>query len=313
MLTVVMTTRDGERTLPRVLDAYCALEAPEGGWKLCVVDNGSTDGTPRILDGYAGRLPLTRFVESRRGQNRARNAALGAIEGDLVVLADDDAVPRADWLAALRRAADAHPEFGIFGGAIRPLWEHPPEEWVLRWVPPGAGFALTDPAWPEGPIRPSWIFSPNMAMRAAVFARGHRFDERFGPREGSYAMGSETEMTERLAREGVYAWHVAGAVVEHIIRPHQMTEDWLLSRAVRFGRGQYRLLVESGRLRPPVLGVPLASLRGVASHAGRLFVARCRRNPEAAFRWRWNLRCSIGSVLEALAIGRERRPGQARA
>lgn len=307
MLTVLITTHDGARTLPRVLEAYAALAPPEGGWRLDVVDNGSTDSTRSILDSFAARLPLTRHFVADRGQNRARNAILGDVAGDLVVFSDDDAIPQRDWLANIRRSADAHPDFAIFGGPIRPRWERAPEEWILRCVPLGASYAVTDPLWEDGPIRPSWIFGPNMAVRAEVFRAGHRFDERFGPRSGSYAMGGETELMTRLSRSGLRAWHVRDAVVEHVIRAHQLSAEWLLSRAVRFGRGQYRLLVESRNLPRPVLGVAAAPIRGILAHLGRLGLAKWRRDPDEIFRWRWNLRCSIGSALEAASFGRERR------
>jgi glycosyltransferase involved in cell wall biosynthesis len=174
-----MTTYNGEKTLPRVLDAYCALEPPDGGWKLCAVDNASTDATAQILRSYVGRLPLTCLSESRRGQNCARNSALGAVSGDLVVFSDDDAIPKRDWLAQLRRAADANPGFAIFGGTILPRWESEPEEWILRCVPPGR-LRPDGPGMGRGLIRPSWVFSPNMAIRAEVFRAGHRFERSSG-------------------------------------------------------------------------------------------------------------------------------------
>ena len=307
MLTVLMTTRDGEKTLPCVLEAHCALQPPQGGWKLLVVDNASTDRTREILSSFAERLPLTYLFEARRGQNHARNSALSAIAGDLVVFTDDDAIPRRDWLAQMRGAADAHPDFAMFGGTVLPRWEKEPEDWILRWVPLAAGFALTDPAWEEGPIRSSWVFSPNMAIRAAVFQGGCRFDQKFGPREGSYAMGSETELTRRLTRAGLRAWHAKPAIVEHIIRSFQTTPEWLLSRAVRYGRGQYRLSFQHERLPRALFGVPARALRGILAHAVRLALARWGRNPETIFRSRWDLRCSIGSALEARVLERERR------
>ena len=76
MLTVLIATRDGAPTLPRVLDAYCRLLAPEGGWRLLIVDNGSVDGTAALLDGYTRRLPLRRLHEPRPGKNVALNHAL---------------------------------------------------------------------------------------------------------------------------------------------------------------------------------------------------------------------------------------------
>ena len=39
MLSVLMATRNGARSLPTVLDAYSRLEPPPGGWKLIIVDN----------------------------------------------------------------------------------------------------------------------------------------------------------------------------------------------------------------------------------------------------------------------------------
>lgn len=308
MLTVVLATHNGEKTLPRVLEAYCRLDPPAGGWKLLAVDNASEDRTREILLSFAGRLPLTYLFEARRGQNRARNAALSAVDGDLVVFTDDDAIPRRDWLTRMRSAADDHPEYSMFGGTILPRWEESPEDWIFQWVHLGICFALTDTACEEGPVRSDLVLSPNMAIRAAVFREGYRFDETFGPRGGSYAMGSETELMLRLARAGLRAWHAKSAVVEHIIRPFQMTPDWLLGRAVRLGRGEYRLSWrDAERLPRAVFGVPLYLFRPILVHAGYLGLAKLRANPAAIFRWRWFLRCSIGNALEARVVGRERR------
>ena len=59
MLTVLFATFNGAHTLPTVLEAYRNLEEPDGGWKLVVVDNGSTDDTPIILNRFKDLLPLT--------------------------------------------------------------------------------------------------------------------------------------------------------------------------------------------------------------------------------------------------------------
>jgi glycosyltransferase involved in cell wall biosynthesis len=69
MLTVLMATFNGVRTLPRVLDAYTQLHSPEEGWRLLVVDNGSDDGTRELLMSYTSRLPLHYAYEPRRGKN----------------------------------------------------------------------------------------------------------------------------------------------------------------------------------------------------------------------------------------------------
>jgi hypothetical protein len=50
MVTVLLATYNGAETLPKGLNAYCQLQAPRAGWKLVVVDNGSTDGLPLTLE-----------------------------------------------------------------------------------------------------------------------------------------------------------------------------------------------------------------------------------------------------------------------
>src|SRR5713226_5703382 len=125
MLTVLMATHNGVRTLPMVLDTYCKLDPPRGGWNVVVVDNGSTDDTKQIIASFKSRLPLTYIFEPTLGKSAALNAGLHGMTGDLVVMTDDDALPKPDWLVQIRLAADSLSSFAIFGGAIVPHWEIP--------------------------------------------------------------------------------------------------------------------------------------------------------------------------------------------
>src|SRR5688572_29690523 len=98
MLTTLIATYNGARTLPEVLKAYCALQPTDGRWKLVVVDNGSTDRTSEIIAAYRQHLPLTYLIEPKQGKNAALNTGLTCRAGDLLVLTDDDVLPRSDWL-----------------------------------------------------------------------------------------------------------------------------------------------------------------------------------------------------------------------
>src|SRR5215469_7473654 len=133
MLTVVFATRDRSNLLSKVLESFCQLREPSGGWKLVAVDNGSKDDTARLLESFADRLPMRTIFEATPGKNNALNAALQFIEGDLAVFTDDDVFPRVDWLVQLRTAADTHPAYSIFGGLILPRWEVRPPSWVA-WI-----------------------------------------------------------------------------------------------------------------------------------------------------------------------------------
>lgn len=308
MLTVLFATRNGAHILPQVLEAYARLREPAGGWKLVIVDNGSDDGTRECLAAYAGRLPLTYVSEPRPGKNAALNTGLAATAGDLVVLTDDDVYPGPGWLVALRDAADAHPDYAVFGGVIVPRWEAPPEPWILSWVRLGPVYSLS-PELPEGEMPPYYVFGPNMAVRASVFAAGggHRFDESIGPRGGDYPMGSETEFVQRLHAAGFRAWHCRAAVVEHFIRRHQLQRGWILQRAVRYGRGQQRL----GAADVPTdarrwFGVPRYFFRELLGDGVAAVAARLRGDPHRTFQADWQLSYDWGRVREAFLLGRGR-------
>lgn len=238
MLTVVLASRDRAASLTRTLDAFSRLDPPAGGWCVLVVDNGSADDTPAVLAAAANRLPLRTLREARPGMSAALNAALPHLRGDVIVKADDDIVPDADWLVRYREAADAHPEAGVFGGTVLPDWPEPPPRWLWRDKRAMALlFALTEPR--DGPCAPTEVFGPHWAIRHDILARGPRFAEDVGPdaTNPTYRMGSESELFTRLAAMGIAARQVAAARVRHIIRPEQLTEAWILRRAYRCGLG----------------------------------------------------------------------------
>ena len=96
MLTVFLATRNGSRTLPGVLESFTRLRVPPSGWKLVVVDNGSTDQTCEIVASFRASLPVTYVFEGRMGKNVALNTGLTHLEGDLAVFTDDDVFPNPD-------------------------------------------------------------------------------------------------------------------------------------------------------------------------------------------------------------------------
>jgi glycosyltransferase involved in cell wall biosynthesis len=237
-LTILFATHNGAKTLPRMLEALEHLELPGNRVKIVAVDNASTDGSADLIKARSRKLRITLLSEARRGKNIALNKGLSEIEGDLVVLTDDDIVPRRDWLISIRRIAEEQPSYDIFGGAIYPLWEQIPEEWVLRNVPK-AWFGWTE--FSEGPVSPLCIWGGNMAVRSQVFSE-HRFSEEIGP-DGTlnYAAGSEIEFSSRAAKTGHMCWHSRHAAVGHIIRAYQLRPEWLLQRAYKHARGLRRI------------------------------------------------------------------------
>lgn len=299
MLTVLLATRNRVTILRQTLEAFCRLQAPSSGWKLVIVDNGSTDQTPAVLASFANRLPLHAVCEPAGGKNSALNTGLSLVEGDLTVFTDDDAFPQTDWLVELRNAADAQPTYSLFGGRIVPRWESPPPPWV-QWLEQGPVYALTDPSMTEGPVPPFLVFGPNMVVRTAVFQSGVHFDPSIGPQNSSYPMGSETELLLRLGQSGHKAWHVPTAVVEHFIRDSQLRQSWVLKRAIRYGRGRFRLdYMRKYRTYPSWFGVPRTFFRQIFEQEKIMIKAWLRSDQRELFCASWRRNFLWGHMLEA--------------
>jgi glycosyltransferase involved in cell wall biosynthesis len=112
---VVITTHDYERLLPQAIDS--ALAQTHRDVEVVVVDDGSTDGTPGVLERYAGRIVAVR--KENGGQASAFNAGLAVSTAALVCFldADDLLLPQ-----ALARGV-AEYEREPFAKAHWPLWE----------------------------------------------------------------------------------------------------------------------------------------------------------------------------------------------
>jgi glycosyltransferase involved in cell wall biosynthesis/GT2 family glycosyltransferase len=306
MLTVLMATFNGAQTLPKVLEAYTRLHSPEEGWRLLVVDNGSEDGTRELLMSYAGKLPLHYAYEPRRGKNAALNHGLSlALKGPeprLFVFTDDDATPERDWLLRYAEVATQRSGYAIFGGSIVPDWSEAPPDWLMRLVPCGLTYGLTDPALPEGPVYAGLVWGANMAVRGEIFRHGFRFDESMGPAAGDYAMGGEVSFTRLLDGAGFQSWFCPSARVAHYIRPAQLSAEWVIARARRYGRGACRL-AKPGQF-PELFGAPRWMLRKYAEELYGLAAAMLLRQPERAFQRRWELAYLGGYIREASAAAR---------
>lgn len=304
MLTVLMATYNGAATLPGTLDACCRLQPPDQPWQLLVVDNGSTDDTPAILARYLARLPLQCLHEGRRGKNFALNTALDSLPApvaadDLLIFTDDDVIPDPDWLRQWERCAHEHDAYAIFGGAIVPDWPKsaPAPDWLLHHTPLGLTFGLTAPGLADGPLYPGLVWGANMMLRGRLLAHGARFDTSLGPAAGDYAMGSETELVCRLARAGNDAWHCSSARVAHCIRAQQLSADYVLQKARRFGRGKYRQ--SSPGQFAEIWRIPRWMLRQYLAHAVAWLLAALRSDGAACWRQRWELAYLQGYFLEA--------------
>lgn len=242
-VTIAIPTHNRARTLSETLDSLTAIAIPENTAVECVIiDNGSTDDTPRVVEAAANSsppFPIRRVLEPRQGSSFARNRAVDEARGDFIFFLDDDATADRDWLRAMLSAIEIR-GLDAACGMVLPRWSTPPPPWLgpRLWVK----LAVHDRAALESaPANEAEAlenyFSANVGFRRAAFERFGRFREDLGVVGKNPLSGEDTELFARIIAGGGKMGFVAGAIVHHLIGPERMTPKYLRRKSYAYGFG----------------------------------------------------------------------------
>ncbi|MGM0554044.1 MAG: glycosyltransferase [Pseudomonadota bacterium] len=125
-LSVIIPAWNEALWLPHTLVAIQrALSGIPANSEIIVVDNASTDATPRIARDAGCRV----VFEPQRRISRARNAGAGAASGEILIFIDADTWPDAELLRATLAALDTGK---VCGGGARVVFDHLDHR-IYRW------------------------------------------------------------------------------------------------------------------------------------------------------------------------------------
>jgi glycosyltransferase involved in cell wall biosynthesis len=229
-VSIVICTRDRAEFLEQTLKAFGRVEVP-AGWdvELLIVDNGSTDGTPAVVQSSRlTNLDIRYVCESKRGQSNARNAGLAKARGSVILFTDDDVAPAPDWLQRmalplLEGACDAAVgRINLAAHLDRPWMEPQHRLWLA--APERAG---------DGRLE---LIGASMGFHRSVLDRVPGFDPELGP--GALGFGDDTLFSMQVNHAGFRIREVPEALVVHYPDPARLRRcDWLEAARKR-GRTQ---------------------------------------------------------------------------
>ncbi|MFM7142142.1 MAG: glycosyltransferase family 2 protein [Alphaproteobacteria bacterium] len=160
-VSVILPTYNRAHYLREAIDSVLRQDHPS--LELIVVDDGSTDVTPSVLEGYGAQLTTLR--QANRGVGAARNAGVARARGALVAFLDDDDLWEPDKLSLQVKFLAAHPATDVVYGHMR-QFASPELADEVR-----ARFRHLD-----GQVLPSPLPS-SMLIRRTAFERVGPFDE----------------------------------------------------------------------------------------------------------------------------------------
>lgn len=206
-ISVVVCSYNGSRTIRDTMEGLKRLEYPN--FEVIVVNDGSTDATPRIVAEYGGvRLIST----ENRGLSAARNTGWQQATGEIVAYIDDDAYPDPHWLQFLAHRFMTGDWVGVGGPNIAPPGDGPIADCVANAPGGPVQVLLSD-------IEAEHVPGCNMAFRREALAAIDGFDVRYR------AAGDDVDLCWRLQERGGRIGFHAGAMDWHH-RRNSLTMYW---------------------------------------------------------------------------------------
>jgi len=200
LISVVVCTFNGSRTIDECLLHLTRLNYPN--YEVIVVDDGSTDNTPKIVRRY----PVRSIRTENRGLSAARNTGCELARGEIVVYIDDDAYPDPDWLDYYHDAFERSSHAMIGGPNLVPLDDPAVAQCVGRAPGGPAHVLLTDTLAEHVP-------GCNMGFRKSCLQAVGGFDPVFR------VAGDDVDVCWRIQEKGWTIGFAPSAVVWHHRRP----------------------------------------------------------------------------------------------
>jgi GT2 family glycosyltransferase len=214
-ISVVVVNWNRRELLKACLQSLASQTHPD--FEVIVVDNGSADGSPALVQETATSYPVRlRLIANsdNRGFCAANNQGFGASRSELVALLNNDAEADPQWLAALEAAIRSGRDVGMAASKVL-VWENPKRiDKAGHLIYPdgqnrgrGAGQLdhgqfdqVEETLWPDG---------------CAAMYRRAMLDEVGGFDEDFFAYGDDAELGLRGRIAGWKCLYAPGAVARH--------------------------------------------------------------------------------------------------
>jgi glucosyl-dolichyl phosphate glucuronosyltransferase len=310
-ISVVLCTWNRAAVLPSALKDIAAQEAGGARYEIIIVDNNSSDSTPRVIESFqrTSPVPVTHVFEKKQGLSYARNAGIAAASAPVVAFTDDDVTVTPGWVSAIRRAFEEFPQVSFIGGKVLPIWPSRIPSWISSRL---SSLALQDYGdksfFVTAGAERKCLIGANLACRREVFDRVGPFAPELQRVEGGIGSMEDEEFEARATAAGETGLYDPRIVVRVPVPDERLTKRY--HRSWYFEHGRFLSLhrdAEIERSSFRMLGVPGHLFRGAGENARRWIAATAKGEPADAFFHQLQLCLFAGFFSDRLRnLGRSR-------
>jgi glycosyltransferase involved in cell wall biosynthesis len=297
-ISVIISTYNRCDMLPGALESVLAQQAEGVNYEVIIVDNNSSDKTREVVESFVARGETNvRYVfEGKQGLSHARNAGVSNAQAPIIAFTDDDVRAARNWVVAIKRAFDEHPEVDFVGGKVLPQWVSAPPSWLTstHWAP----LALADYGEESiyvGAENPICLVGANVAFRREVFEQIGLFKPDLQRVKDGVGSLEDHEFLIRIWSTGRRGMYVPGIVMSAEVQDERMTKEY--HRRWHTGHGHFYALMraedmEQGDTR--LFDVPAHLYRQALKNTTGWLKQSLRANDELAFEHETGLRFFFG-------------------
>lgn len=118
-VSIVIATYNGEKTIEKCLESVLNQTYPREQIEAIVVDDGSSDGTVKIIKNF----PVKLLRQKHRGTAAAHNRGIKKARGKYIFLLSHDCYAALDWVESAVEIFESDPKLGIAQGQVLPSRE----------------------------------------------------------------------------------------------------------------------------------------------------------------------------------------------
>ena len=271
-ISVVIATYNRASLLAECLH-HLSRQNFKPGDEVIVVDNGSTDDTPRVIADAQDLfgVPLRHLIEKKPGKSNAIATALEIARGDVIAFTDDDVDVDRDWVDAIRSVmSDAG--IALAGGPVAPRWQSTPPQWLRAAVATygrlAAPLGLLNYGTESFPLGPRTVLGANLVVRADVLRKLGGYASHLGKLRGTLLSGEDHELCVRVQSAGFRAVYWPELKVTHWVPAARMRASYSMSWF--YWSGITHATMEPGT------GVPRHYVKRIAVSCARSLLAALR-------------------------------------